>query len=53
MREIEVTNDLRLKVFINGAPGLLQSPKDIAESIIAALELQISEYYKLEHKAEG
>lgn len=53
MQEIEVENEMRLKVFINGVPDLRQIPKDIAESIIAALELRISEYYKSEQKAEG
>lgn len=50
MREIEVENELGLKVFINGVPDLRQIPKDIAESIISALELRISEYYKSEQK---
>lgn len=43
MQEIEVENELELKVFINDVPDIKKIPKDIADSIIAALELQISE----------
>lgn len=46
MQEIEVENELGLIVIINGVPNLWQIPKDIAESIIAALELQICNFYK-------
>lgn len=46
MQQIEPKeNPLGLKVFINGIPDLNAIPKEKAESILAALELEISEYY--------
>lgn len=48
MKEIEVNNDLELKIYINGVPDLQQIPKDIVDRIIAALELHISNFYKSE-----
>lgn len=51
MQQIEPKeNPLGLKVFINGIPDLNAIPKEKAESIFAALELEISEYYE---KTEG
>lgn len=47
MQQIEPKeNPLGLKVFINGIPDLNAIPKEKAESILAALELEISEYYE-------
>ena len=44
MQEIEVKeNLLKLKVFINGVPQIKNIPKEKAESILAALELEISD----------
>ena len=43
-------NPLGLKVFINGKPDLTVIPKEKAESILAALELEISGFYD---KTEG
>lgn len=34
-----------MQVFINGVPDFELIPKEIADSFIAALELQISDYY--------
>jgi hypothetical protein len=46
MQEIIVENNpLGLRVFINGAPDLKLIPKEIADSAIATLELQIARYY--------
>ena len=46
MQEVQPKeNPLGLKVFINGIPNLKTIPKEKAESIFAALELEISEYY--------
>ena len=46
MQQIEPKeNPLGLKVFINGIPDLNAIPREKAESILAALELEISEYY--------
>lgn len=46
MQEIEVQdNPLGLKVFINGILDLKAIPKEKAESILAALEMEISEFY--------
>ena len=47
MQQIEPKeNPLGLKVFINGIPDLNAIPREKAESILAALELEISEYYE-------
>ena len=47
MQEIEVQdNPLGLKVFINGIPDLKAIPKEKAESILSALEMEISEFYE-------
>ena len=47
MQEIEVKeNSLNVKVFINGIPDLKNIPKEKAESILAALELEISEQFR-------
>ena len=44
MQEIEVKeNSLKVKVFISGTPELKNIPKEKAESILAALELEISD----------
>ena len=46
MQEIEVQdNPLGLKVFINGILDLKAIPKEKAKSILAALEMEISEFY--------
>lgn len=46
MQQIEPKeNPLGLKVFINGKPDLTVIPKEKAESILAALELEISGFY--------
>lgn len=47
MQEIEVKeNPLKLKVFINGVPQIKNIPKEKAESILAALEVEISEQFQ-------
>ena len=47
MQEVQPKeNPLGLKVFINGIPDLNVIPKEKAESIFAALELEISEHYE-------
>ena len=47
MQEVQpIENPLGLKVFTNGIPDLNVIPKEKAESIFAALEVEISEYYK-------
>lgn len=47
MQEVQLKeNPLGLKVYINGIPDLKTIPKEKAESILAALELEISEYYE-------
>lgn len=35
-----------MQVFINGIPDFKLIPKEIADSFVSALELQISEYYQ-------
>lgn len=46
MEEIKIENELKLKVFINGAPDISLMPKELFDSFIAALELQISNYFQ-------
>ena len=47
MQEIEVKeNQLKVKVFFNGIPELKNIPKEKAESILAALELEISQFFE-------
>ncbi len=47
MQEIETKeNPLNLKVYSNGKPDLRLIPKEKAESILTALELEITEYYQ-------
>ena len=46
MQQIELKeNPLGLQVYINGVPDLSAIPKEKAESILAALEMEISEFY--------
>lgn len=54
MQEIEVKeNSLNVKVFINGIPELKNIPKEKAESILAALELEISEQFRSKNKSNS
>lgn len=47
MKEIQVKgNETGLRVFINDAPDLKQIPKDIADSMISVLEMEISEHFE-------
>ena len=47
MQEIEVKeNPLEIKIYINGIPDLKLLPKERAESVLAALELKITNNYK-------
>lgn len=47
MQAIELDdNKLDLTVFINDTPDLSLIPDEVAERIVAALEMQISEHYK-------
>ena len=48
MIEIEMENELGLKIFINGVPDIKEIPPDKLESFIAVLEMQISKYYEKE-----
>ena len=51
MQEIIVKdNKLGLRVFINVVPNLKLIPKDKVESVLSALELQISEHYKKKNR---
>ena len=54
MQQIEPKeNPLGLKVFINGIPDLTVIPKEKAESIFAALELEISEHFMEREYSDG
>ena len=46
MIEIEMENELGLKVYINGVPDIKEMPPEKLESFTAALEMQISKYYE-------
>ena len=46
MQEINLDdNKLGVAVFINEIPELSSIPNEVADRIVAALELQISDYY--------
>ncbi len=46
MQEVQPKgNPLGIKVFVNSIPDQKAVPKEKADSILAALELEISEYY--------
>ena len=46
MIEIEMANELGLKILINGTPDINEIPPDKLESLLAVLEMQISKYYE-------
>ena len=50
MIEIEMKNELGLKIFINGVPDIKEIPSDKLESLLAVLEMQISKYYENKEK---
>lgn len=50
MIEIEMENELGLEVYINGVPDINEIPPDKLESLLAVLELKISNYYKKMNK---
>ena len=52
MQEVEVENEQGFRVIVNGMPDFKLIPKETAESFIAALELQISEYYNQKKEAK-
>lgn len=54
MQEVQPKeNPLGLKVFINGIPDLTVIPKEKAERILAALELEISEHFMEREYSDG
>ena len=50
MIEIEMENELKLRVFINDIPDIKEIPSDKLESLFAVLEMQISKYYENKEK---
>ena len=48
MIEIEMENELGLKIYINGVPDIKEIPPEKLESFLAVLEMQISKYYEKE-----
>ncbi len=47
MQEMEIKeNPLNLKVYVNGIPDLRLIPKEKAESLFSALELEISKLFE-------
>ena len=54
MQEVQPKeNPLGLKVYINGVPDLKAVSKEKAESIFAALELEISEHFMEREYSDG
>ena len=50
MIKIETENELGLEVYVNGVPDIKEIPPEKLESLLAVLEMEISEYYKTEEK---
>jgi len=50
MIEIKTENELGLKVYINGVPDIKEIPPDKLESLLAVLEMEISNYYEKQEK---
>ena len=50
MIKIEMENELGLKIYINGIPDIKEIPPDKLESLLAVLELKISNYYEKMNK---
>ena len=50
MIEIEMENELGLKISINGIPDIKEIPPDKLESLLAVLEMEISKYYENQAK---
>lgn len=46
MIEIEMVNKLGLKILINGTPDIDEIPPEKIESLIAVLEVEISNFYE-------
>ncbi len=51
MIEIEMENKLGYKIFINGVPDLDEIPPEKLESLIAVLEVEISNFYANQEKS--
>lgn len=51
MIEIKTENELGLKVYINGVPDIKEIPPDKLESLLAVLEMEISNYYEKQEKS--
>ena len=47
MIEIEMENELGLKVFINGVPDIKEIPPEQLESLLEVLEMEISKDYEI------
>lgn len=50
MQEIDIANELGLRVLINGIPDHTKILEDTASGFLEALELQICEYYKVKEQ---
>ena len=51
MIEIKTENELGLKVYINAVPDIKEIPLDKLESLLAVLEMEISNYYEKQEKS--
>ena len=45
MEEIKIENDIGLKVYVNGKIYIKEIPPEELETLVVALEIEISEYY--------
>lgn len=52
MIEIEMENIFGHKIYINGVPGIDEIPPEKLESLIAVLEVEISNFYEKKSKTE-
>ena len=53
MKEIRVKgNDTGIKVFINDVPDLTQIPKNITDTLVTTMEMQISEHFEQKEKRD-
>lgn len=50
MIEIEMENELGLKIYINGVPDINEMPPEKLESLLAVLEMQISKFYEKDNQ---
>ena len=53
MQELNIENELELKVLINGVPDYTKILEDTESGFLEALEFQICEYYKVREQNDN